>query len=532
MKHPENDKWLDEALSGTIGSEGPRTDFEAWKQKHPKAVEMLTSRVQSKAPTVKRPLNIRNLIMKNPITKLAAAIVLIAALIYVASLPGKSAWAQVVKAFNEASDIHIVKIDVIEDGVTIPEQEAWIKNQNLFRAETNDYLTVDDGKRVLTLYKGHKIAHVRDSFTPYWDYTPLVLKVFRDGLSEDDITIVAVPEERTETADVYQIGIRGRWEGMVWVDRSLNLPVRIVGHQAVYRGQVRTFEMTFNYEVIPETMFSTIIPAGYRELPRTNDTLGLDRENVLFGMVTDESGNPVPNAWVFASYAQYSRAMGNGEFALVVPPTDGSNSIGSADFPMLVWAYDDDPHHVAWTLIRHPESMRSEENEQELEQVTERTNDGVELVIVNEDELSSVIPGEPGEIYEDDDGTKVSDIALVMSSASVITGKVTKSTGRPVAGAVVQIETLKMQLGTNKLTVSDFDEDWRSRAFGVTDGQGCYTIAHLPNCWCEVYLRVYATGFTTDGQLVTMDGENTVWDVQLREDEPDVESGSKDKVGR
>jgi len=44
MNHPENDKWLDEALSETIGSKKSRTDFEQWKQKYPEAVEMLTSR--------------------------------------------------------------------------------------------------------------------------------------------------------------------------------------------------------------------------------------------------------------------------------------------------------------------------------------------------------------------------------------------------------------------------------------------------------------------------------------------------------
>lgn len=44
MNSPEDDKWLDEALSDTIGSKKPRTDFEAWKQKHPEAVKMLASR--------------------------------------------------------------------------------------------------------------------------------------------------------------------------------------------------------------------------------------------------------------------------------------------------------------------------------------------------------------------------------------------------------------------------------------------------------------------------------------------------------
>ena len=44
MKSPENDKWLNGALKEVIGSERTRTDFEQWKQKHPDAVEMLTSR--------------------------------------------------------------------------------------------------------------------------------------------------------------------------------------------------------------------------------------------------------------------------------------------------------------------------------------------------------------------------------------------------------------------------------------------------------------------------------------------------------
>ncbi len=87
MNHPENDKWLDEALSETIGSKKPRTDFEQWKQKHPEAVEMLTSRAQPKHSAYKRPLNIRSIIMKNPITKLA-----VAAVVIIACLIGLSLW--------------------------------------------------------------------------------------------------------------------------------------------------------------------------------------------------------------------------------------------------------------------------------------------------------------------------------------------------------------------------------------------------------------------------------------------------------
>jgi hypothetical protein len=90
MKRPENDKWLDEALSETIGSERPRTDFKQWKQNHPEAVEMLTSRIQPNPTADTHPPIIRNIIMKNPITKLAAAAVIIIALVFSINLWKKS----------------------------------------------------------------------------------------------------------------------------------------------------------------------------------------------------------------------------------------------------------------------------------------------------------------------------------------------------------------------------------------------------------------------------------------------------------
>jgi ferric-dicitrate binding protein FerR (iron transport regulator) len=74
MERPENDKWLDEALSETIGAKKAGTDFEQWKQKHPEAVEMLTSRANRQA-TSPGPLKTRRMIMTSTITKLAAAAV-------------------------------------------------------------------------------------------------------------------------------------------------------------------------------------------------------------------------------------------------------------------------------------------------------------------------------------------------------------------------------------------------------------------------------------------------------------------------
>jgi len=76
MERPENNKWLDEALTETIGSEKPRTDFEQWKQQHPDAVKTLTSRAAKEAPASPPRLKTRRKIMTSTITKLAAAAVI------------------------------------------------------------------------------------------------------------------------------------------------------------------------------------------------------------------------------------------------------------------------------------------------------------------------------------------------------------------------------------------------------------------------------------------------------------------------
>ena len=76
MERPENNKWLDDALTETIGSEKPRTDFEQWKQQHPDAVKVLTSRAGKEASVSPTRLKTRRIIMTSTITKLAAAAVI------------------------------------------------------------------------------------------------------------------------------------------------------------------------------------------------------------------------------------------------------------------------------------------------------------------------------------------------------------------------------------------------------------------------------------------------------------------------
>ncbi len=81
MKPLENENWLDEALAKAIGCEKSQPDFEKWKQDHPEAVQMLTSRAHGESAAFVRPLRLRRIIMYKTITKLAAAAVIIIAVI-------------------------------------------------------------------------------------------------------------------------------------------------------------------------------------------------------------------------------------------------------------------------------------------------------------------------------------------------------------------------------------------------------------------------------------------------------------------
>jgi hypothetical protein len=77
MKPLENENWLDEALTKAVGCEKSQPDFEKWKQDHPEAVEMLTSRARREPAAFVRPLRLRRIIMYKTITKLAAAAIII-----------------------------------------------------------------------------------------------------------------------------------------------------------------------------------------------------------------------------------------------------------------------------------------------------------------------------------------------------------------------------------------------------------------------------------------------------------------------
>jgi len=479
--------------------------------------EALTRRVPAKAAGS---VSVWRKIMKSRITRLAtAAAIILAAGILLKSLNDGTAWAKVVAAFNKADNIHIVKKERSGDGRIIRENESWVKNQTLFRAESNNWCVINDGSKVLSLYKDQQIADLRESVTPHWDYTPIILKVFQGGESVKGTTVDMLSEESTHEMHVYEISFRDHWQGKAWVNAANKLPVRIVGREKADSGSKKEFEITLRYEPIPDKTFDTAVPASFQELPRIANRPHSEEREVLFGKVVDKQGNPVAGAEVYASYAHHGRTDENGDFALLVHPDDGSNSLGPADFPMFIRAYrKDEPQSVAWTIIRHPSSGDSvfagvdvldfrnrameieEKSRHQLSEghVVERTHHGVELLFEDDSVLAENIPGDPGELFGDiDDEPKVRNIKLVMDDASTITGRITNTSSEPIANATVLIEEMKQYIGVNTIAVRNLGGELEDKAFAITDSGGYFELNNLPARWDNVRMKVKVDGYRT-----------------------------------
>jgi len=451
--------------------------------------------------------------MNSPTMRIGAAATAILILFAWSIFDTGPAWAQVVRAFNRAPDVHIVRMDTVEPGVAVNSYEAWIKDQNLFRVETEEYSIVDDGRRVLTLYKGLKVAHVRESFSPYWDYTPVVLRVFQRGQSQTGITVAEKSQERTDRADVYSVDFRGHWTGTAWVDRVTNLPLRIVGEYSDYVGPASTFETRFDYEPVADSLFATSIPPDYREIPNVADEGDgpKDYPTAVAGMVVDSQGHGVAGARIFASYAAPGQTDVQGAFALAAPPTDGSQTIGPSDLPLFIWAYTDaDPGSVAWTVIRPPSSDDARGR-------TEKTHQGVILTIVDEADYQKNLPGSPGRPGGDgqtmDGNPQILDVVLVAGPAGLITGRVTDANGIPVPRALVLVGELELQIGSNRLVVSRLHEEWKAGFTATTDDAGRYSLGHLPISWTRATLVAKTQGQGSAVREVSNAGQNTACDM-------------------
>lgn len=514
-----------------------------------------------------RLINVGRMIMKSRLTKLAAATVIIIAIILAMRFIGvpdvaSVAWADVVEALDETDNIHWTSTVTLTDGTVYEKEEIWLKN-NIFsrrearRGKRRFDTVVDDGKDMLVLNEEDRTAQLSDSPGLYNEEGTLTwFDVFQDKKPDPHIgvhSIALLPQDSNDKTLVYQLK-----EGKAWVDAGTSLPLKVVleytddckyssmseeerDRREYFRSTVRR-EMTFDYQAIPDVVFSTAVPEGYEVLPRKV------HPEIMFGRVIDQYGRAVVGAQVYTSFRGECKTDANGNFAIRKPPCTSAKSIVWTEFPILVRAFEaDDPYRVAWTVIRNPNhvinrveriatgpAFTQEEWEQRKQKALEypRTEDPLRidvrgtlgLIINDEKGFAKCIPGDPGELYGgggERDPNKVRDIILIMAPGSVITGQVTSSVGDPVANAAITLEEMEIESGKNKVVLRSLgSKNKRSwRAFAVTDYEGYYELHNLPAFWDEVTLRVEADGYNAQELKIKEPGAD------VAPDEPQIVEG-------
>ena len=461
--------------------------------------------------------------MRSRMTKLAtAAMVTIAIVLGLRSLNGATAWADVVKALNNADNV-FVTTKVTRPGGRIDEYRTWVKDGAMLREEEPNEITIDNGKSRLVLDREKKTAQVSDSRAPFEDYMETGdLEIILLFMGQDTpFTATELTKERTATQRVYRMTESDIWEGKGWVDARTNLPLRVQAEVTEeFRDRALDVEITYSYEPIAPERFDLTIPPGYTELSRI-------QPRFFSGRVIDESGAPVAGAEVVTSEDRIrGRTDERGEFAIKLYPGRGLGG-----FPMMVRAIrPDDPHHVAWTLLRNPRHERrprdrSGDDKQQLEQGGE-----VDIVVANETALRQFIPPDPGTMVfaQEDDRypSEVRDIVLRMQPASVITGHVTNRKGEPIAHAAVWLEFMEVAVGENEIWVSklgrtekeenifsslssdDAEEVGPRVSVARTGEDGRYALGNLPDIWYRARLEVKADGYVKVSKSIFQDEGN------------------------
>ena len=325
-----NDKWLDDALAETIGSKKTEPNFEKWKQGHPQAVEMLTSRAARGPSASKSPLSIRIMIMKSPITKLAAAAVIIVAVVLSINVFDKSigtayAIEQTIEANRGLRFIHL-KYEPAGTGV----EEIWAQfddNGKLLRLRMNFPNTMDGPKDVVwqegkaeVWFKAKKaIAVLREKNIlaqlkmSYKSFDPKLIGEQLYHAQADEKKQIEIQEPRSKDESITITLTRNGFRTVYKVDPETKLLQQFEKYElkdGEYKFLGRTKYLDYNQPVNPE-IFVLNPPAEVVRADQTTQEVGMAKGELSEEEIAVEMARQFLEALIDQDYAKAGKLIAN-----------------------------------------------------------------------------------------------------------------------------------------------------------------------------------------------------------------------------
>jgi outer membrane lipoprotein-sorting protein len=292
MNRSDNNKWLDEALTDAIESKRQATSFEKWKQMHPEAVEILTSRAKKAHKPVKSPLVIWSTIMRNRNLRYsaAAAVIVIAAIIGLTPfLGGTITFADVIKPILNARTVVLDYVigegpDALEwhdivIGSRIRRTVSNIDKTKILDSEVRRTMSNMDMTMILDLEDGRMLTLVSLGVTKIASYNDIqgigqgdfrsVLDFVRNVVSrvkdnpDADIQDLGEKEINGQKAVGFYVKGLGSIELTIWANKKTSLPIRIEFTEGK-TSTVTTVIKNIEFDVpLEESLVSMEVPAGY-----------------------------------------------------------------------------------------------------------------------------------------------------------------------------------------------------------------------------------------------------------------------------
>jgi hypothetical protein len=266
MNADKKNKNLDELISGAVGRDKPKFDFDKWKDEHRAEIQAFKSRnVDGQSLYSAQSLNPWRKIMKTRTAKFAAAaVIVIAVFISIHQLSGtivgaSVAWGEVAQRINSIDHVHFYKITNPENNESsFPSiREGWYAHGQLRSRSCGgynsygDYQSFDDGKIWKAFDRHNNVTCIgKSNLAKYRNF----FEAMADGLLPSDISKFAKKTPTLVGSDflIYDFDppAEANWikKISVTVGRNSLIPINIKTYYRVEKWYCTNDLLLFDYE--------------------------------------------------------------------------------------------------------------------------------------------------------------------------------------------------------------------------------------------------------------------------------------------